>query len=93
MILFDNVNLGEDALTNDYIGDPANKIILSNPLLPNPNSIIQPDVAPLPGSPARSAGNTAATPADPFFVNAPYLGGVNPQNPWTWGPWISYADN
>jgi hypothetical protein len=93
VILFDNVNLGEDAITNDYIADAANQILVADPLLPNPNSIIQPDVAPLGGSPARNAGNAAATPADAFFVAAPYLGGVDPQSPWTWEPWISYADN
>jgi hypothetical protein len=91
---FNNTNnLGEDQLTGDYIADAANAIRTDNPLLQNPGSLIQPDFGPLPGSPARNAGNTVATPANPFFQNSPYLGGVDPQNPWTWEPWISYADN
>ena len=92
-ILFDNNAAGEDAGTNAYIADAANKLRTDSPLLANPFSTIQPDVAPLPGSPARNAGNAADTPGNPFFQAAPFLGGVDPQNNWTFEGWINYADN
>ena len=92
-ILFDNNAPGDDALTTTYIGDATNKLRTDSPQLANPLSLIQPDVAPLPGSPARNGGNAAATPGDPFFDNAPFIGGVDPQNNWTFEGWINYADN
>jgi hypothetical protein len=92
-MFFDNPGPGDDTLANDYIGNAANLLRTDNPLLANPLSTVQPDAAPLPGSPARNVANAAATPADPFFVNAPFLGGVDPQNNWTFEGWINYADN
>ncbi|HEX2164142.1 MAG TPA: hypothetical protein VHM02_09355 [Thermoanaerobaculia bacterium] len=50
------------------------------------------DVTPL--SPqARDAGSAAAPPADGFFDNVNYVGGVNPNDPWIWEGWTTWSDN
>ncbi len=92
-MLFDNNAVGDDAGTLAYVGNAANLLSTGNPLLANPFSLVQPDVAPLPSSPARTPANAAGTPGDPFFENAPFIGGVNPQSNWTFEGWINYADN
>lgn len=92
-MLFDNATLGDDATTVSYINDAANQLRTDNPMLQNPLSLVQPDVAPLPNSPARNAANTAPEPDNPFFEDAPYLGGVDPLDNWTLEPWVSYPDN
>jgi hypothetical protein len=92
-ILFDNNAIADDAGSLAYVDNAANLLRTDNPQLANPFSLIQPDVAPLPGSPARSAANAAPTPGDPFFENAPFIGGVDPQSNWTFEGWINFADN
>jgi hypothetical protein len=70
----------------------APQIKFGDPRLPDPNSLIQPDVSPLGGSPARSG--FAAPPADGFFdPNVIWMGGVNPQNPWIYEGWTTFSDN
>ncbi len=92
-MLFDNNALGDDATTIAYINDAANQLLTVDPVLQNPFSLVQPDVAPLPGSPARSGANAAPTPGDAFFENAPFIGGVDPLNNWTFEPWVNWPDN
>ncbi len=59
--------------------------------LPNPNSIVQPDVVPMPGSAARNMG--ATPPNDNFFDQVTYAGGVDPDNPWIYEGWTTFSDN
>ena len=42
---------------------------------------------------ARGAGSAAAPPADGFFDNVNYIGGVNPNDPWIWEGWTTWSDN
>lgn len=50
------------------------------------------DVTPL-NPQARGAGSAAAPPADGFFDNVSYIGGVNPNDPWVWEGWTTWSDN
>ncbi len=70
----------------------ASNITAADPLLPDPRSRVQPDLAPLAGSPARSG---AATPpaAGGFFDAVNYIGGVSPDDPWVDDGWTTFSDN
>jgi hypothetical protein len=83
-ILFNNgrdTNVGLDA-----------SVLLTNPRLANKTALPQPDLAPLPGSPARTA-TVAEPPNDGFFEAVDYLGGVDPAAPWYWAGWTTFSDN
>ncbi len=76
----------------------ATNILASNPLLPNSRSRVQPDLAPLPGSPARSGGApipaaAAASSGDGFFDAVTHIGGVSPEDPWVDDGWTTFSDN
>ncbi len=76
----------------------ASNITASDPLLPNSRSRIQPDLAPLSGSPARSGGAPipaafAAASGGGFFDPVTYIGGVSPDDPWTDDGWTTFSDN
>ncbi|HEX9734180.1 MAG TPA: hypothetical protein VGG06_19590 [Thermoanaerobaculia bacterium] len=79
------------AALQGVLNRPANNNSTANPLLPNPNHIVQPDVAPLRESPARNVGATA--PNDGFFDQVPWAGGVNPEDPWIDDGWTTFSDN
>ncbi|HEX2254353.1 MAG TPA: hypothetical protein VHQ65_13865 [Thermoanaerobaculia bacterium] len=66
-------------------------ILTADPRLPAPYGLT-PDVAPLPGSPARGNANVAAPPAG-FFDAVNFLGGVNPNDPWIHEGWTTFSDN
>ena len=91
---YNNAVLSDNADVVTYINAAAQGNSAANAQLINPQSVIQPDVAPIGGSPARNVG---ALPAefqnDAFFDNVTYAGGVNPNNPWTEDGWITYSDN
>jgi hypothetical protein len=55
--------------------------------------LIQPDVTPLEGSPARRGSYVASPPDDGFFEPVDYIGGVNPSDPWIWDAWTTFSDN
>ncbi len=64
----------------------------ADPRLPAPADPVQPDVAPLSGSPARSGA--ATPPNDGFFdTNVSWLGGVNPNDSWIDDGWTTFSDN
>jgi hypothetical protein len=84
-IVFDNTTAASVTLDST--------VLQEGPRLPNPRSPLQPDVAPLPGSPARVAGNVFAVPNDGFFTPVNYIGGVNPNNPWIQEGWTTFSDN
>ncbi len=88
-VLFDNGGLATPAALRTYLQGAA-QITQADPRIPYANDAIQPDVAPLPGSPARSG---AASPPGPFFDDAPWRGGVNPNNPWIDEGWTTFSDN
>ena len=90
-VIFNTGAIGVPQEVSDYLnGAPGLKF--NNPQLPDPNSLIQPDVAPRPGSPARSGH--AVPPNDGFFdTNVFFLGGVNPDNPWIYEGWTTFSDN
>ena len=76
----------------------AANISAADPLLPDSRSRVQPDLAPLAGSPARSGA--APAPADAasgaaggFFDDVTYIGGVSPDDPWVDDGWATFSDN
>ncbi len=76
----------------------ATNILASDPLLPNSRSRVQPDLAPLAGSPARSGGApipaaVAAATGDGFFDAVTHIGGVSPDDPWVDDGWTTFSDN
>ena len=76
----------------------ATNILASDPLLPNSRSRVQPDLAPLAGSPARSGGApipaaVAASSGDGFFDAVTHIGGVSPEDPWVDDGWTTFSDN
>jgi hypothetical protein len=75
----------------DYLSSAPGIKLVANSGLPDPNSRIQPDVAPLGGSPPRSG--FADPPNDGFFDDVVWMGGVNPQNPWVYEGWTTFSDN
>lgn len=87
-----------EGLTNNAglqtIFDAGNNSNGVNPQIPNPNSLVQPDLSALNGSAIRSAG---ALPVefrqDAFFDNVTYAGGVNPNNAWIYEGWTTFSDN
>lgn len=90
-VIFDNGGIGSTQEITDYLQSQPG-MSFNNPRLPDPNSLIQPDVAPEQGSPAR--GGAATPPNDGFFdTNVFYLGGVNPTNPWIYEGWTTFSDN
>lgn len=90
-VIFNNGGVATPAEALAYVnGAPG--ISFQNPRLPDPNSLIQPDVAPEPGSPARSGA--ATPPNDGFFdTSVFYRGGVNPTDPWIYEGWTTFSDN
>ena len=90
-VIFNTGGIGSTQEITDYLQSQPG-MSFNNPRLPDPNSLIQPDVAPEQGSPAR--GGAAAPPNDGFFdTNVFYLGGVNPTNPWIYEGWTTFSDN
>lgn len=91
---YNNNSLTDSQAVADYINAAAQGNSAANAQLINPQSTIQPDVAPIGGSPARNAG---ALPAefqnDGFFDNVTFAGGVNPNNPWTEDGWVTYSQD
>ena len=72
----------------------ATNITAADPLLPNSRSRIQPDLAPLAGSPARSGGVIEASGHGAgFFDPVTYIGGVAPDDPWVDDGWTTFSDN
>lgn len=90
-IFFDTDGLGDSQAVTEYLQAAAQRNRFSNPMLPDPNSLLQPDVAPLSGSPARTA--TGSLPNDPFFDATSYTGGVDPADPWIDDGWTTFSDN
>lgn len=90
-IIFNNGGVATPQAALDYVnGAPG--ISFADPRLPDPNSLIQPDVAPEPGSPARSGH--ATPPNDGFFdTSVFYRGGVDPTDPWIDEGWTTFSDN
>ena len=91
-IFFNN----RDGFANVDLG--ATNILASDPLLPNSRSRVQPDLAPLAGSPARSGGApipaaVAASAEDDFFDAVTHIGGVSPEDPWVDDGWTTFSDN
>ena len=76
----------------DYLQNEATQVRFLDPRLPNPYGLT-PDVAPLPGSPARGAGSSSNPPNDGFFEGVNFAGGVNPSDPWIWEGWTTFSDN
>jgi hypothetical protein len=76
----------------DYLQNDATQVRFVDPRLPNPFGLT-PDVAPLPGSPARGAGSSANPPNDGFFDGVNFAGGVDPNDPWIWEGWTTFSDN
>ncbi len=63
-----------------------------DPMLASPFfSSIKPNLAPLPGSPAREASYVQAPPSDGFFDQVDFIGGVNPNDDWTQAPWVNWS--
>lgn len=89
-IFFNNGGLGTPAQVATYL-QGSQGVSQADPRLPYPNDAIQPDVAPLPGSPAR--GGFAAPPNDGFFDSVSWIGGVNPDDPWIDDGWTTFSDN
>lgn len=90
-VIFNTGGIGSTQEITDYLQSQPG-MSFNNPRLPDPNSLIQPDVAPGQGSPAR--GGAATPPNDGFFdTNVFYLGGVNPTNPWIYEGWTTFSDN
>jgi len=83
---------GDAAAVEAFLWDGTRNQEL-DPMLANPYASIQPDVSPLPGSPARRGSFVASPPDDGFFEPVDYIGGVNPSNPWIWEPWTTFSDN
>lgn len=82
----------DETLVNDFVWDGTMNQN-ANPMLANPYALIQPDVTPLEGSPARDGSYVAAPPDDGFFEPVDYIGGVNPSDPWIWDAWTTFSDN
>jgi hypothetical protein len=83
---------GDAAAVQSFLWDGTDNQS-TDPMLANPYSTIQPDVAPLAGSPARRGSFVASPPDDGFFEPVDYIGGVNPSDPWIWEPWTTFSDN
>ncbi len=71
----------------------ASNITAADPLLPDSRNRIQPDLAPLVGSPARSGAAPAPVAGDGFFDSVDYIGGVSPDDPWVDDGWTTFSDN
>jgi hypothetical protein len=76
----------------DYLENQATQVRFVDPRLANPFGLT-PDVSPRPGSPARGAGSSVAPPDDGFFTGVNYAGGADPNDPWIWEGWTTFADN
>jgi hypothetical protein len=87
---FNNGGLGTPAAVMTYLQGETN-VTQADPMLPYPNDAIQPDVAPLAGSPARSGH--ANPPNDGFFDSVSWRGGVDPNDPWIYEGWTTFSDN
>jgi len=85
--LFNNTgNLA--ANVSQYIqGQP--RVLLQDPRLANPDGLT-PDLSPMPGSPARGAGSSTNVAG---FDGVNFAGCVDPNNPWIWEGWTTFADN
>jgi hypothetical protein len=88
---FNNAALTDNADVATYLMAPAQDNRFTSPSVPNPQSIVQPDVAP--------TGNVTVGPlpalfdADPFFDSTTYAGGVNPANSWIDDGWTVFSDD
>ena len=89
-----NASLTDDGAVDAYIrGAAQNNRIDVNPQVPNPQSLVQPDVAPT-GGPAASIGPLPAVFLnDPFFTATTYAGGANPNDSWIDDGWTTFSDN
>lgn len=88
--LFNNTGQPAPNLLTYLQGQP--RVQFADPRLSNPGGIT-PDLAPRGGSPARGAGSAVAPPADGFFSGVNFAGCVDPNNPWIWEGWTTFADN
>jgi len=83
-------NAGGASDIQGYLQGQPN-VFFSDPRLVDPFGLSA-DVTPL--SPqARGAGSNATPPADGFFDNVNYIGGVNPNDPWIFEGWTTFSDN
>jgi hypothetical protein len=53
----------------------------------------QPDLAPLPGSPALDASYVALPPDNGFFEPVDFIGAVGPNHDWILSGWANFSDN
>jgi hypothetical protein len=105
LVLDNSIIWGNQVFADGYTGSDADETLVNafvwdgtmnqnaNPMLANPFALIQPDVVPLEGSPARDGSFVAAPPDDGFFEPVDYIGGVNPSDPWIWDAWTTFSDN
>ena len=62
-------------------------------MLTDPHNFTAPNFTPKAGSPAIDGTvRVAAPPADGFFTNVDFIGGVSPNDNWTTG-WTTFAQN
>ena len=93
-MLFDNDAVGDDAGTLAYVGNAANLLQHRQPAARRTRSAwCSPTSRRFRARRRATPANAAPTPGDPFFENAPFIGGVNPHSNWTFEGWINYPDN
>ena len=91
---YEHAVLSDSPVVIEYLEAPAQGNSTVDAQLINPQSPIQPDVAPLAGSPARTVGPLPEEfRNDPFFRDVTYAGGVEPDDPWIEEGWVTYSDN
>jgi hypothetical protein len=83
--------------TRDFLFTAMKHNRNSDPLLaigtPTILKTLQPDLSPLPGSPALDADYVANPPDNGFLEAVDYLGAVGPGTNWMLTGWANYADN
>ena len=76
---------GDDlAVIAGMLESPENNNLFVDPMLADPLNPLKPDVTLLAGSPAADARNAGTL---------SYIGGVDPNYPWIYEEWISWAEN
>ncbi len=76
---------GDDATAvEDWILGEGNLNRVIDPMLADPLNTLVPNVTPLPGSPALDAK---------YAGTSGYIGGVDPNAPWIYEGWTTFADN
>jgi hypothetical protein len=93
-IFYSNVDgLTDNPTVATYLQAAGQNNNFGNPDIENPQSLIQPDVAPS-GSVARNIGPLPAVfENDNFFDSVSYAGGVKPNDPWIDDGWTTFSDN